>query len=166
MRRTRFKPEIKKNQSFSLNITSMTDMFTIMLVFLLQSFASGEVQVDPSKGLNLPTSNTEKNLVRGVQVAMSGTELKVEQKVVARLKNENFENGTIDSSDSHFIKPLFTELQAINELQKKKNSKDVPGTLLLSVDRDLPYGLIRKVMYTASMAGFPQLKLVTTLGNN
>ncbi len=68
MKRNRFRPEIKKNQSFALNITSMTDMFTIMLVFLLQSFASGEVQilmhVDAySDGRSLQTEIDEKSFL-------------------------------------------------------------------------------------------------------
>jgi Biopolymer transport protein ExbD/TolR len=60
MGRNRYQVPVKKNQSFTLNITSMTDMFTILLVFLLQSFAAGEVQIDAAEGVRLPSSTTEK----------------------------------------------------------------------------------------------------------
>lgn len=162
MGRRRFEVPIKKNQSFTLNITSMTDMFTIMLVFLLQSFAAGEVNIEPVAGIRLPQSSTEKNPVDGVKLSISPTELKFDQKVVALIKNQNIDSASIDNNDSNFIKPLFDELQKFNK-ENEKLAKT--GKILLQADQELPYSTLRKVMYTASMAGFPKLKLVTTAGN-
>ena len=162
MRRTRYKPEIKKNQSFTLNITSMTDMFTIMLVFLLQSFAAGEVPLEQATGIRLPASITEKNPVDGVKVSITMNELKLDQKLLAEVKNRDLVASAIDPQDSNFIKPLFEELQKINtELTAKKDHKI--GRILFQADQDLPYSTLRKVMYTASMAGFPNVKLVTVI---
>lgn len=162
MRRTRYKPEIKRNQSFTLNITSMTDMFTILLVFLLQSFASAEVQIDPIEGLRLPSSNTEKNPVIGIKIALTQNKLLIDQTVLAELKNEDFDSSAIDKGDSNFIKPLFSALQKLNTDPEKK---ETGGKILLQADQELPYSVLRKVMYTASMAGFPNVKLVTVVGN-
>ncbi|MFN3696518.1 MAG: ExbD/TolR family protein [Pseudobdellovibrio sp.] len=161
MGKSRFKVPIKKNQSFTLNITSMTDMFTIMLVFLLQSFASGEVAIDLVQGISLPSSNSEKNPVNGVKLAISPTELKFETRTIASVKNNEIEIGAIDPNDSKFIKPLFDELKKVNA-ENEKLAKT--GKVLLQADQSLPYGVISKVLYTASMAGFPNLKLVTTVG--
>ena len=162
MKRTRYKPDIKRNQSFVLNITSMTDMFTILLVFLLQTFASADVQIDPIEGLRLPSSNTEKNPVNGVKISMTHDELTIDKVLLAQIKNNEFEASSIDPNDSNFIKPLFAALQKIN---KDKDTKDKPGKILFQADQELPYSTLRKVMYTASMAGFPNLKLVTVAGN-
>ena len=162
MKRTRYKPEIKKNQSFALNITSMTDMFTILLVFLLQTFASADVQIDPVEGLRLPSSNTEKNPVIGIKISITHNQLTIDKVLLAQIKNNEFEKIVLDPSDSNFIRPLFIALQKINT---EKNIKDSPGKILFQADQDLPYSTIRKVMYTASMAGFPNLKLVTVAGN-
>ncbi len=163
MRRSRFTVPIKRNQSFTLNITSMTDMFTILLVFLLQSFAAGEVTIDPVKGLNLPDSTTDKNPILGVKLAISPTELVFEDRKIASVANSVIEVGAIDANDSNFIKPLFEELQKINKSDKESDkSLAKNGRILFQADRELPYSTIRKIMYTASMAGFPNLKLVTT----
>ena len=164
MGRTRFKPIIKRNQTFTLNITSMTDMFTILLVFLLQSFSSSEVQLDLAEGLRLPSSQTDKNPVNGVKVSLSKTELKLDQTSLAQVSNNEIEARAIDPKDTNFIKPLFDQLQKLNtELEKKKDMK--LGKLLFQADQDLPYSTLRKVMYTASMAGFPNVKLITTVEN-
>lgn len=164
MKRARYKPEIKKNQTFALNITSMTDMFTILLVFLLQTYATAEVQIDPVDGLRLPTSNTDKNPVNGLKLAMSRDELTLEKGLIAIIKNNEFEASTIDANDSNFIKPLFEALQKINK-ERAAGSKEKPGKILFQADQDIPYSTLRKVMYTSSMAGFPNLKLVTVAGN-
>lgn len=160
MARSRYQVPLKKNQSFTLNITSMTDMFTILLVFLLQSFSAGEVQLDPVSGVRLPSSTTEKNPINGVKLSVSPTELKFQDTVVALIKNSQVEQSSIDSSDSNFIKPLFEQLEAFN---KKDPTLAKTGKVLLQADESLPYSTIRKIMYTASMAGFPQVKLVTTV---
>lgn len=162
MARSRFKVPIKKNQSFTLNITSMTDMFTILLVFLLQTYNASEVNLDPVQGVRLPTSTTEKNLINGVKLSISGTELKFDQIVVAKLENNKFEQAAIDPNDSKFIKPLFEQLQKFNKENEKLAQT---GKVLFQADQELPYAVISKIMYTASMAGFPNLKLVTSVGN-
>lgn len=162
MARKRFEIPIKKNQSFGLNITSMTDMFTILLVFLLQSFAAGEVQIDPVQGIRLPQSSTEKNPVDGAKLSVSGTEIKFDQKVVALIKDNQVDAAALDAHDHQFIKPLFEELKKLNT-DNEKLAKT--GKVLLQADENIPYATLRKIMYTASMAGFPNLKLVTTVSN-
>lgn len=161
MSRKRFQVPIKKNQAFTLNITSMTDMFTILLVFLLQNFSS-EVTIDPVAGLRLPQSTSDKNPVLGVKLAISPTELRFEDKVIAQVNGQNIDSSAIDKNDSNFIRPLFDELQKYNK-ENEKLAKT--GNVLLQADQDLPYATLRKVMYTASMAGFPKLKMITTVGN-
>lgn len=160
MGKTRFKIPLKRNQSFTLNITSMTDMFTILLVFLLQSFSTSEVTLDVINGLRLPSSTTEKNPVNGVKLSISPTELKFDQIVVAGLKDSQIDASAIDPNDNKFIKPLFEQLKKFNA-ENEKLAKT--GKVLLQADQDLPYSTISKVLYTASMAGFPNLKLVTTV---
>ncbi|MBC7467415.1 MAG: biopolymer transporter ExbD [Bdellovibrio sp.] len=162
MRRTRYVPEIKK-QSFGLNITSMTDMFTILLVFLLQNFAAGEVAIDPVAGVRLPSSNSEKNPVNAVKISISSTELKMDLIKVADVQNNSISAASIDPNDSNFVKPLFDELQKFNK-EHEKLAKT--GKVLFLADQAIPYGTLRKVMYTASMAGFPNIKFVTTAAGN
>lgn len=163
MARTRYKPQVKQNQTFTLNITSMTDMFTILLVFLLQNFAAGEARIQPVENVRLPTSNTEKNPVTGVQISLSAKELKMDQTSLAAVENQDIVPASLDAHDPSFIKPLFEKLNQLNNEAKAKNLKN-DGQVLFLADQDLPYSLIRKVMYTASMAGYPNLKMITTAG--
>lgn len=162
-RRRRFTSPSKKNTGITVNITSLTDMFTVMLVFLLQTYNTSEVQIEPPKDLRLPSSNSEAVLTQGYQLYLSSESLKYDNELIASLKNSDFEAKDKEDKDPNFIKPLFAHLDKLMKETKDKNIKE--GKLLLLVDKDLPYSAIKKVMYTASMAGFPQLKLITTSQN-
>lgn len=163
MARRRFQPNLKKNQSFTLNITSMTDMFTIMLVFLLQTFATSDVQILPEKDLRLPQSTTDKNPVEAARVIVTLESIKFGDKELLKLQNQRVAGGDLDSKDDNFIPSLFKELDARAKSSGKEEDKE--GRLLLQADRALPYSTLKKVLYTASMAGYPQLKMVTMVGN-
>jgi biopolymer transport protein ExbD len=141
----------------------MTDMFTIMLVFLLQTFSTSDVQIIPENGMRLPASSSQSNPVEAIKLSLTKDALKIDQTKLADLRNTDFQPQDLEDKDTNFIKPLFNELDKL-----AKTSADKPyvkdGKILLQADRDVPYQTLRKVMYTASMAGFPQLKLVTLVG--
>lgn len=157
-KRARYTVPIKKNQSFTLNITSMTDMFTILLVFLLQSYAAGEVNLETVNNLRLPTSVSDKNVIDGAKISVSKDKLYIDKSVLAEIKNNDVEKAALDENDPKFIKPLFEELKKFNQANEKLAKT---GKVILQADESLPYSVLSKIMYTASMAGFPNLKLVT-----
>jgi len=156
----------KQKNTFGLNITSMTDMFTILLVFLLQTYSTSDVELIPENGLRLPQSTTSTNPVESIKLTVSKELVKLDKTKIADMKDSNFEAKDIDPNDTNFILPIFNELDKIAKDEKLKNDPAVKeGRILLQADASLPYSTLRKVMYTASMAGFPQLKLVTVVGN-
>lgn len=162
MRRRRYEPR-KSNSTFALNITSMTDMFTIMLVFLLQTYSTSDVEVIPETGIRLPSSNSTSNPVKGVKIAVTPNAIKIGDMAVAEMQNQEVAAKDIDPKDPNFIPSLFNELNKLAQNTDKEELKE--GRIMLQADANLPYQTLRKLMYTASMAGFPQLKLVTTVGN-
>ncbi len=193
-RRKRFEIKTGHNSTFALNVTSMTDMFTIMLVFLLQTYSVSEVQVTPDANQVLPKSSSEANATMALQLSLTKNELKIEDKVIATIKGNDFTAADVDPHDSNFIKPLFEALDKIAKEEKARDEKyqaDVAagtvkmvkdlhghmvpaekpnpgileGKLIVKADQTFSYGVMRKVMYTASMAGFPKLKMATVVGN-
>ncbi len=176
-RRKRFQPSHSKNALFALNITSMTDMFTILLVFLLQTYSTAEIQVTPDKGQNLPLSNAEANPIMALQVSLTNEDFKIERDTLLTIVNKNFKPEDVDKNDSNFIPKLFEALQKISNEEKAReqafndgtstkrpNPGILEGRVLLKAEATMPYQMVRKVMYTASMAGFPKLKLATVVG--
>jgi biopolymer transport protein ExbD len=156
----------KQKSTFGLNITSMTDMFTILLVFLLQTYSTSDVELFPEAGLRLPQSSSNNNPIESIKLVVSKELMKIYKNKIDYKKKSYFFVNYIDPNDSNFILPLFNELDKLAKDEKLKDNPAVKeGRILLQADSGLPYSTLRKVMYTASMAGFPQLKLVTLVGD-
>ncbi len=155
---------VKKNSTFTLNITSMTDMFTILLVFLLQTYSTDDVQIIPEKDVNMPVSDSTRNPIAGIKLIVGKSQFKIDDKVLFAMTDLNIPTSAIDPKDTNFIKPLFDQLEAYNKTLP--DSDRTKGRVLLQADGDLPYQTLRKIFYTASMAGFPQLKMITLVGGN
>jgi biopolymer transport protein ExbD len=173
MYRRRSYGKTKGPATFGLNITSMTDMFTILLVFLLQTYSTAEFQIEPEQGLALPSSENTNYPTQAIELIVTNTEVKLGKQVLASLTEKKFESKSIDSNDGSFVPAVFAALDELMkaELAKKEkgevklNAGIIDGRLILKADQSLPYETLRKVMYTASMAGFPKLKVATVLGN-
>ncbi len=162
-RRKRFHFNTNRKSTFALNITSLTDMFTIMLVFLLQTFATSDVQIEPINGMRLPTSNSNLNPIEGVRLIVTKENLMIGENKIATLQDRKFTAHDIDGADPNFLPLLFNELDKLAKNSTDEQVKE--GRILLQADASLPYDTLRKVLYTASMAGFPQLKMVAMLSN-
>lgn len=159
-RRKRYVAEISKKNGIMVNVTSLTDMFTVILVFLLQTYNTSEVQIEPPEGIRMPTSLSEGVLTQGLEMNLSKESLSIGKDTIAQLSGNDFAANDKDTKDPNFIPSLFNSLDKAFKESTVKAVKD--GHILLIADRSLPYSVIKKVMYTASMAGFPQVKLITS----
>ncbi len=70
-----------------LQITAMMDMFTIILIFLLFSFSNKPETMTLDKDLDLPKSIAKMDYRETIKLVLSQKSLKLEDKVVAKLKN-------------------------------------------------------------------------------
>jgi biopolymer transport protein ExbD len=160
--RRRYQPPTKNNSTFTLNINSLTDVFTLLLVFLLQTYNTSEIQVEPAPGIRLPASTSEKNPIMGVKLSLTKEALLIDTNEIIKLEQERFKSADLDKNDTNFIPELHKKLEEINKTNPELAKT---GRVLLQADKDLSYNTLRKVMYTTSMAGFPNTKLIVQLGN-
>lgn len=141
-------------KKFTLNITSMADMFTILLVFLLQNYSLSEVKLELIPNLNLPISSSFLNPTKLPVIFLSKDEVRLgEQKVVA-VKDISDQSSQID--------PLYQAL--VDYKSRLPDGEKDKGEIILQADKDHSYQIIQKIMATASVAGFPKLKLATLSG--
>lgn len=154
-RRERF---IKKhNSTFALNINSMTDMFTIMLVFLLQTYSTNAYEIKPVKDLRMPNSISDKAAEDAPMVSLSKTDLFLGDKKVVSVPNFSFPKEVLDQGQ--IIQPLLAQL---NEIKSSGKSKD---EIILQIDRDCPYPSLQPILSTITMAGFINVRFATISGN-
>lgn len=152
-----------RGSAFKIQITSMVDMFVILLVFLLKSYSTSPVQISPSKSLSLPESSVQTDPVDVIKLVVSKNGIYVEDKRIVPLTAGELGEDDKDKTDAQFIKRLFDELDS----QAKKtrgiasinDTVEFDGKILMQADRDLPYAILQKVMYTSMLAGYADMKL-------
>jgi biopolymer transport protein ExbD len=149
--------------SFKIQITSMVDMFVILLVFLLKTYSTSPVNITPKEGMRLPESTSLVDPVDVVKLMVSRDGVFVEDKKVMDLTNGKLAAGAADENDASFLRPLFEELDKrakhAKDISKVNDSFEFDGKVLMQADRDLAYDVLQKVMYTSMMAGYADVKL-------
>jgi biopolymer transport protein ExbD len=130
-----------------LTITSMVDMFTMILTFLLNF-------VDPSIGeeglLSLPTARATATPAEGVTIRVTETEIRVEDDLVARISGGALAAGTERAGG--VIIPLADALRPL------LGGDQLP--LVLECDRRAPFSIVGEVLQSARVAGFSHYRFV------
>jgi biopolymer transport protein ExbD len=149
--------------SFKIQITSMVDMFVILLVFLLKTYSTSPVNITPKEGLRIPESTATADPIDVVKLIVSEDGVFVEDKKVMDLEKGRVPAAQVDRQDPSFLRPLFDALderaKLAKSISKVNDSFEFDGKALMQADRSLPYAVLQKVMYTSMMAGYADVKL-------
>ncbi len=152
----------KKQSVFDIDITSLLDILTIMLVFLLQSYNSSGVVINVPDEIKLPQSSSETLNNFGVNVQVSKSQIWVDDKEVV---NTEIPSEQLYDEGGRRIVPLFNQLVKIKETIKQSEklspqAAKFSGIANLVVDKSLKYDYLKRVMYTCAAAGFKEFKFV------
>jgi biopolymer transport protein ExbD len=158
----------KKAPSNALQLTAMVDMFTIMIVFLLKSYDTSTLEVKNVDNLVLPASISAEAPEEALLMLVSQKGIFVGDKKVADIVDGKIDMAFISKDDEDYIKPLFDELNAeakkIEEISKRNPAVKFEGQIFMQADKMLSYAILKKVLYTATMAGYGDLRLATLDG--
>ena len=146
-RQRRAERRSRHSNAVDMNLVSLIDVFTILIFFLLSN--SGGVETLPSpKAVKLPESFAEKAPRETVIVVVSGTEILVGGRKVASVAD-------VLATEGDMILPLKAELelQASRQVIRKENEADSKRLTIMG-DKDIPYRLLRKIMFTGARANF------------
>jgi biopolymer transport protein TolR len=136
----------RNHSMVDMNLVSLIDVFTILIFFLMSNV--GVETLAPTRAVQLPESMSQKTPKETVMVVVTGAEILVGGKVVASVADALRVDGDL-------IQPLKAELdvEASREVILKENEADSKRVTILG-DKDIPYRLLRKVMFTAARAGY------------
>jgi len=140
----------------TLQLTSLLDMFTIILVFLLVSFQAEDKGFTLNSSLALPLSNAKSPFKTGINLAITNKSISVEGKEVFKLEkggditDKDFESGKLES--------VVTAINQAWKLIKKESSEE--DIVVIQADKGLPYRTIHTVMRSAAFAGVFRFRLV------
>ena len=172
----------RKEVDTELNITSMMDMMTIILVFLLKSFSATEITVKPSENMQLPLSTARVDPSVAISVVVQKDIIVVDNIKILDLEaymdpNLNQQIFKIPDSEKqgNVIPRLYEAFTAATEKAKKlqelaedggRDDMKFNGQVLLQIDRDIPFALVRDVMFNAGQAQFAEFEFVVIKGGS
>ena len=108
------------------------------------------------KAVKLPESTADKAPRETIIVIVSGTEILVDGRKVA-------DGGRGDGTDGDLIAPLKAELELQSGRQVHAQGEQAQGkAVTIMGDKDIPYRLLRKVMFTAARANFSDVSFAVT----
>ncbi len=140
----------KRFGAVSLSLTSMMDIFTILVFFLLVN-QGAETQLPSNESIKLPQSTSEKFPEDALVVMVSKDDIIVQGRPV--MKASVAENG-----DDDLLKPLTEELQ-VQRQNRIVSSAEEKNPAIIMGDKQIPYRLLKKIMYTLADAQYTDISL-------
>ena len=139
-----------------LQLTSMMDMFTIILVFLLKTYSTHGQLINPSEDLTLPSSITQQMPELGLDVTVSSDWILVNGKPIEQVTNVESQEGFIIPGLEEELSRYAREAERMEEIYGARFS----GKVTIQGDKHLPYRLLIKVMATCGQSDYPNMRLV------
>jgi len=151
----------REAKPMNLNLTSMMDMFTIILVFLIFSFSNQDQNLKLDPDLTLPESTAAIEFKWAINVNLTPTELKVEGNTIAKVKGGKFAGVKVDK-DKKRVTPLFNLLKKFKEIESREKVNPTGDETVISfqADKNTPFETMDLVMKTAAQAGYPNFRFV------
>ena len=154
-KKKKFGSDQVQSEEMSLQITSMADIFTIILVFLLKTYSTGLANVTPSQGVLLPEASAQPQMKDALKVEILRDAVMVDAKAAVPLKNFSFPGSNAEAANSKSDEVY----DALLGSRKRMSGDKTDSHLLLLADQRTPYATLKKVMNSAASAGFVDLQL-------
>ncbi len=146
----------RRRKHLTLRLTSLIDVFIILLVFLIKNISARPEVTLFSKNLQLPISTAGKT--PKITTTISATEhlLLINGKIVESIQdiieqkellNENLYDGLLEEKK----KTLF--------LSEQNPDIIFSGEAIIQADKNIPYKVIKKLIYTCGQAEFGEISL-------
>ena len=155
MKRSRRMARMARNKRAvpKLNLTSLMDVFTILVFFLLVNSTNTEVLQQP-KQITLPDSVVEAKPRETVVIFVGTEEVLVQGKVVARVPD-------IEAFAGERIEPISVRLAELAGNVIGISTRTVADSQEVTVlaDKTVPFNVIRKIMATCTGEGYTKVSL-------
>lgn len=136
-----------------MNLTSLMDVFTILVFFLLVNSANTEILETP-KQIKLPDSVAEEKPRETVVIFVSPEVVTVQGEAVVRVED-------ILNSNAQDVAPIGKRLAELSQnvigLKTRRVAESQEITIL--ADRTVPFAVVKKVMSTCTSQGYGRISL-------
>lgn len=137
----------------SMNLTSLMDIFTILVFFLLVNSGSVELLEAP-KNVKLPESHEETKPRETVVIFVSSENVLVQGEIVA-------DTADILAGDAGTMEPIMARLAELKESIIGSSTEVVAASQEVTIlaDKSVPFLVIRKIMSACTGEGYENVSL-------
>jgi len=152
------------NSDGTLSLTSMMDMFTIVLVFLIKQVDSEGNLLTQADNLKLPISTSLKTSKEvALTVVVDAKQILVDNEAVA-------ETPAVAKQDSLMVAAMVPALEKKREEEKKAalakgEEPDNAGNVIVQLDKGTAYDVMYKVMASCGWAGYTNIAFAVVMKN-
>lgn len=155
-----------------VNITSLMDVLTVLLFFLIMNAQVAPVEITTPEGITLPDSVSSTVPKTAIRLALTQKALMINDKVILKLEGGRFPASQLEQ-DARIVKALKEELTKeyakTEEFFKDVADKDAgllpTPPLLIQADKNVPFGTMKLILHTAAASGFGDFQFVVTSAN-
>jgi biopolymer transport protein TolR len=147
------KARLKRAIVAGLMLTSMVDMFSLLVIFLLQSF-SNSPEAALAKGLNLPPAISGISIQDAPILSISNEQVTLDQKIMGTTNEVLAEPKLV-------LKKLDEMKMAWAKTHKDETFK---GDIHIQADRELPSTVVSQFMNMAIVQGYGSIQLAVVAG--
>jgi biopolymer transport protein ExbD len=154
LKREQKKKARKRMMVVGLTLTSMVDMFSLLVIFLLQSFATSPELVMVTKGVVLPAAISAKEMKDAPLLSLSTDGVFLDQKPVGKT-DDLLKDPT----------PLMTKLGELRDLwQETHPNETFKGEINLQAHKDLPSTMVSQFMGMLPSQNYGSIQLAVVSG--
>jgi len=146
--------------NIDLNVVPMVDMMTILVLFLLQQFsATGEV-LYMQRDIKLPEARHGQLIEPAPVIAISGAHLSMDGRSIT-------DTIAIEKDPYLTIPALEEQLRDARKRWEFVHQNDPDrdrswrGEVNIQADEKVPFKIVKRVMYSAAQAGYPNVNFAT-----
>ena len=174
-RRGRHVQSSKRDVVAVLQLTAMVDMFTVLVVFLLQNYAVTDQILPISEKIVLPQAKEVKELKPSHVVLLSDGVVTLNETVLGALNKETSKDQWVfpplkekmeellkisASGGSNFLLAQLRRVKA--DLQQEALVQQAPFRVTIQADGGTEFMALKKIMYTLTEAGVKEMNFAVT----
>ena len=138
-----------RDKKVQLNLTSMIDMFTILVVFLIKSYSAEGQIVTVSDALTLPESRSDQKIQLNLEVVVTSEAIVVDGEPIVFVDDEVMSEGN----------PIPVLVERLSDhmeytMQMRGNTDEEELKINIQGDVAVPAILLQRVMSSCAQAGY------------
>lgn len=140
----------RKGDTAGMMLTSLMDIFIVLVLYLLVNQSSGIILETPDHVV-LPDSGVDTLPRQSVMIVLSDRDVRVQGEPVVAMSD-------VVASEEVEIAPIRQAIERIRaQAEKQQDQAGVHTEVTIVADRSVPYKVLKKVMQSSSDAGYGKI---------